>query len=185
MEGRVLTAPPIVPLILAAIALTSRLRAPCPLTIGAIRRKGVLTPRPLARIPLPIGAILRRAVRILRPNVATLRLAARIPPRNVATLRPAVRTLLRAGLTLPLAAVTVAAVEAVIAAVVVEVRAAVVVEAGHRAAVVAVGLIDKIFNPFFHWPAFLQDGGLFSLFASRLQSQALVHNSATSRVFNR
>jgi len=199
MERRALTAPPVVPLILAAIVLTSRLRAPRPLTIVTIRRKGVRTPRPLVLIQLPIGAIPHRAariprlsvaiphraariprlsvatphraariprlsvatphpaVRIPRPSAATLRPAARIPPHNVATLHPAVPTLRRVGLTLHLAAVTVA--EAVIA-----------VAAGHRAAGVAVGLIDRNFNPFCQWPASLQEGGPLSLCTPRRQS---------------
>jgi len=171
MEGRALTAPPIVLPILAAIALTSRLSAPRLRTMAATHRKGVLTPRPLVPIPLLIGAIPRRADRIqrprviiqhranriLRPSVATQHRAAVIPPLNVATLHRAVliprpnvaipHPLPPAVPTLPRAAVPVAeavVVAALAAAAVAAHRTVVEAAVGHRTAVVvAVGHIDK------------------------------------------
>lgn len=149
MEGRALTAPPIVLPILAAIALTSRLSAPRLRTTAATHRKCVRAPPPLAPIPLPIGAIPRRAVRTPRPKVATQRRAVHIPRLSAATLHRAVRIprpnvatlhpLAPAVLTRPRAAVQVA--EAAVVAVLAAVEAA-----GHRTVVVAVGHIDKKFG---------------------------------------
>ena len=138
MEGRALTAPPIVLTILAAIALTSRLSVLRLRTMAGIHRKSVPTPRPLVPIPLPIGAIPRRADRIQRPRAATPRRANRIPRPNAATPRRAVRIqrpsvatlhpLPPAVLTRPRATVQVAVV------------------AGHRTAVAGVGHIDRKFD---------------------------------------
>jgi len=164
---------------------TQRRAVRTPRLAAHILHLNVTTLRLAVRIPHLNVTTLRLAVHILHLNVATPRLAVHIPHLNVATPRLAVHiphlnvaTLRPAALTLPLATVLVAAVEAVPAE---------AVAAGHLTVVAAVAAdpIDKNFNSFVHWPASLSEGGPFSLLASRRKSQALAHNSVASNVFNK